>query len=132
VRCFFVCSSHGLTLVTAHIVEHHSNLKTLSRYITSDIKRTLANTPHLTLFVPDDSAWDALRPMERLWLDSGYAERDLMDIFARHATVGEKPHEEFESDHIKVGWSENWGSETACTCHIYALSLTNPIMQTNP
>jgi hypothetical protein len=70
--------------------------------------------------------------MERLWLDSGYAERDLMDIFARHATVGEKPHEEFDSDQVKVGWSENWGSETACKFHISTLGLTNTPIQTSP
>ncbi|CAE6520081.1 unnamed protein product [Rhizoctonia solani] len=96
------------------VIRDHPKLKTLSRYITSTIERTLAKTPHLTLFVPDDKAWDALKPMEKLWLDSGYAERDLMDIFARHATTGEKPHEESGfADDIKVGWSEYWGSESA-------------------
>ncbi|QRV97452.1 carnitine/acyl carnitine carrier protein [Ceratobasidium sp. AG-Ba] len=111
----------------ARVVRHHPKLQTLSRYITSDIERTLANTPHLTLFVPDDSAWDALKPMERLWLDSGYADRDLMDIFARHATVGEKPHEAFANDEIKVGWSENWGSDTA----FQSLTSTTLRVQTN-
>ncbi|KDN41489.1 hypothetical protein RSAG8_07439, partial [Rhizoctonia solani AG-8 WAC10335] len=96
------------------VIRDHPKLKTLSRYITPTIERTLAKTPHLTLFVPDDKAWDALKPMEKLWLDSGYAERDLMDIFARHATTGEKPHEESGfADDIKVGWSEYWGSESA-------------------
>ncbi|KAH7334347.1 hypothetical protein B0J17DRAFT_708703 [Rhizoctonia solani] len=98
----------------AHVVKHHPNLKTLSRYITPAIERTLTNTPHLTLFVPDDKAWDALKPMEKLWLDSGYAEQDLMDIFARHATTGEKPHEESNfADDVRVGWSEYWGSDAS-------------------
>lgn len=100
--------------MVVHIVERHKDLKTLARYITPTIKRTFENTPHLTLFVPADSAWEALKPMERLWLDSGFAERDLMDIFARHATTGEKPHEEAVED-VKVGWSEHWGSEISCT-----------------
>ncbi|KAG8741886.1 hypothetical protein FRC10_002299 [Ceratobasidium sp. 414] len=111
----------------AHIIQHHPRLKTLARYITPDIKQTLANTPHLTLFVPDDAAWDALQPMERLWLDSGYADRDLTDIFARHATIGEKPHETFDDGGIKVGWSENWGSEIA----YQSLTSTTLKVQTN-
>ncbi|KAG8762873.1 hypothetical protein FRC11_007417 [Ceratobasidium sp. 423] len=98
----------------AHVIGQHPNLKTLARYLTPAIERTLADTPHLTLFVPDDKAWDALKPMEKLWLDSGYAEQDLMDIFARHATAGEKPHEENGfADDIKVGWSEYWGSDSS-------------------
>jgi hypothetical protein len=53
--------------------------------------------------------------MEKLWLDSGFAERDLMDIFARHATTGEKPHQDRDfADDIKVGWSEHWGSDSSC------------------
>lgn len=111
----------------ARVVRHNLKLKTLSRYITSEIEHTLANTPHLTLFVPEDSAWDSLRPMERLWLDSGYAGRDLMDIFARHATVGEKPHETFADGGVKVGWSENWGSDTA----FQSLTSTTLRVQTN-
>lgn len=101
-------------LMSVHVIQHHKELKTLARYITPAIKRTLENTPHLTLFVPSDSAWESLKPMERLWLDSGFAERDLMDIFARHATIGEKPHEGFNED-VQVGWSEHWGSEITCT-----------------
>ncbi|KAJ1301644.1 hypothetical protein OPQ81_008887 [Rhizoctonia solani] len=98
----------------AHVVRHHPNLKTLARYLTPAIERTLADTPHLTLFVPDDKAWDALKPMEKLWLDSGYAEQDLMDIFARHATVGERPHDQSDfADDVKVGWSEYWGSDSS-------------------
>ncbi|CUA69620.1 Dynein heavy chain 7, axonemal [Rhizoctonia solani] len=98
----------------ADVIRRHPNLKTLSRYITPAIQRTLTNTPHLTLFVPDDKAWDTLKPMEKLWLDSGYAEQDLMDIFSRHATMGEKPHEESGfADNAQVGWSEYWGSESA-------------------
>ncbi|CAE6528829.1 unnamed protein product [Rhizoctonia solani] len=97
-----------------HVIRNHPNLKTLARYLTPAIERTLADTPHLTLFVPDDKAWDALKPMEKLWLDSGYAEQDLMDIFARHATTGEKPHGESGfADDIKVGWSEYWGSDSS-------------------
>ncbi|EUC63999.1 carnitine/acyl carnitine carrier protein, putative [Rhizoctonia solani AG-3 Rhs1AP] len=98
----------------ADVIRHHPSLKTLSQYITPTIERTLTNTPHLTLFVPDDKAWDVLKPMEKLWLDSGYAEQDLMDIFARHATTGEKPHEESGfADDVRVGWSEYWGSESS-------------------
>ncbi|CEL53914.1 hypothetical protein RSOLAG1IB_06696 [Rhizoctonia solani AG-1 IB] len=98
----------------SHVVKHHPNLKTLSRYITPAIEQVLSDSPHLTLFVPDDKAWDALKPMEKLWLDSGFAERDLMDIFARHATTGEKPHQDRDfADDIKVGWSEHWGSDSS-------------------
>ncbi|KAG8701744.1 hypothetical protein FRC09_005159, partial [Ceratobasidium sp. 395] len=111
----------------AHTIQHHPKLRTLSRYVTPEIEQTLASSPHLTLFVPDDSAWDALKPMERLWLDSGYADRDLMDIFARHATIGEKPHETFSDSGIKVGWSENWGSEVA----YQSLTSTTLKIQTN-
>ncbi|KAF8755931.1 hypothetical protein RHS01_04861 [Rhizoctonia solani] len=106
-------ASNGRVIGVDGVIPLPKNLDTL-RYLTPSIERVLSNSPHLTLFVPDDKAWDVLQPMEKLWLDNGFAERDLMDIFARHATTGEKPHEDVDfADNIKVGWSEYWGSDSS-------------------
>jgi Fasciclin domain len=47
----------------------------------------LNETAELTLFVPVDSAWNALHPIEKLYLESGFAADDLIRIFEMHAVV---------------------------------------------
>merc|ERR1712093_504352 len=39
---------------------------------------------HLTLFAPQDSAFDALEPLEWKYLNSGFADDDIMQIALNH------------------------------------------------
>ena len=60
------------------------------RILTPEVKDRLANTSELTLFVPVDSAFDALPEYERLYLESDFATDDLLQIFEMHAVVQDR------------------------------------------
>jgi solute carrier family 25 (mitochondrial carnitine/acylcarnitine transporter), member 20/29 len=47
----------------------------------------LNETAELTIFVPVDSAWNALHPIEKLYLESEFAADDLARIYELHAVV---------------------------------------------
>lgn len=68
------------------------------KVLTPEITKLLQDTPELTLFLPVDSAWDALDPYERLYLESEYATDDLNRILNMHAVAekGVKYSESFE------------------------------------
>lgn len=62
-------------------------LKSLSYFqkvLTPEIERFLGSTPELTLFMPLDSAWESLDPLERLYLESDFAADDLRRILDMH------------------------------------------------
>lgn len=61
------------------------------------------STSELTLFIPVDSAWEALDPIERLYLESQFAADDLLRIFNMHAVVEKS-----------VRWSDTFDSATTC------------------
>lgn len=75
----------------------HSSLSYFSRIKNTEVDRELDGLSELTVFLPIDSAWDSLHPVERLYLESEFATDDLLDILHGHA-VG-------ESD---VYWSESF------------------------
>ncbi|KAH0838185.1 FAS1 domain-containing protein [Lanmaoa asiatica] len=82
-------------------------LKSLSYFqkvLTPEIERFLNSTPELTLFMPLDSAWESLDPLERLYLESDFAADDLHSILDMH--VVSEPG---------VRWSDSFQSLTKLT-----------------
>lgn len=57
----------------------------LKDILTPDMIVFLNSTSNLTLFLPVDSAWEALPHYERLYLESKYATDDLTRIVNMHA-----------------------------------------------
>lgn len=81
-------------------------LKSLSYFqkvLTPEIERFLNSTSELTLFMPLDSAWESLDPLERLYLESDFAADDLRRILDMH--VVSEPG---------VRWSDSFQSSTEC------------------
>lgn len=78
----------------------------------------LNETAELTLFVPVDSAWNALPPIERLYLESEFATNDLVRIFEMHAVVQHG-----------VKWSESFSPATNCQSFLPTtrFHLSNPM-----
>jgi len=62
-----------------------------------EIDRKLEALSELTVFLPVDSAWDSLHPVERLYLESEFATDDLLKLLNGHA-VGQR----------EVIWSESF------------------------
>ena len=73
------------------------------RILTPAVVNRLNETTELTLFVPVDSAWNALHPIERLYLESEFATNDLIRIFEMHAVVQHS-----------VKWSESFNPAINC------------------
>ena len=65
--------------------------------LTPEITKVLNTTTELTLFLPVDGAWEALDPLERLYLESEFATDDLNRILNMHAVVNKR-----------VTWSESF------------------------
>ncbi|VDC01863.1 unnamed protein product [Peniophora sp. CBMAI 1063] len=74
----------------ADIIGDQSSLSYFQRILTPEVKDRLANTSELTLFVPVDSAFNALPKYERLYLESDFAADDLQRIFEMHAVVQDR------------------------------------------
>lgn len=60
------------------------SLSYFQKVLTPEIERFLNSTPELTLFMPLDSAWMSLNPLERLYLESDFAAEDLRRILDMH------------------------------------------------
>lgn len=103
------------------MVAGQSSVSYFHKVLTPEITQLLNTTPELTLFLPVDSAWDVLDPLERLYLESEYATDDLHRILNMHAVV----------EH-GVKWSDTFGPATNGkfpTCllhgrHIYSETVT--------
>ncbi|KAA1467901.1 hypothetical protein DENSPDRAFT_847864 [Dentipellis sp. KUC8613] len=102
-----VDAGNGLLLGIDDVLQVPSNLADVVRNVlsvsyfqsilTPQITERLNSTSELTLFLPVDSAWDALHPIERLYLESEFAADDLVRIFDMHAVVKKS-----------VKWSESF------------------------
>jgi len=57
----------------------------------------LANTPAVTLFLPQDPAWLQLNEVERLYLESSFSDDDVRKIIEMHSVVKKGIH-----------WSDTW------------------------
>ncbi|KAK0456643.1 hypothetical protein EV421DRAFT_1886917 [Armillaria borealis] len=89
----------------ATVVSKLSSVSYFHNVLTPEITRTLNSTEALTLFLPVNGAWDALHPLERLYLESEYATDDLNRILNMHAVAEEE-----------VKWSEHFDPAVNCTC----------------
>lgn len=78
-----------LNYTPATIIQRHPQLTYLSKILNRNIVQFLNSTPELTLFLPVDSAWEALPDYERLYLESDLASDDLTRIVNMH-TVHQK------------------------------------------
>jgi solute carrier family 25 carnitine/acylcarnitine transporter 20/29 len=78
-------------------------LSYFQKVLTPSILNVINSTSELTLFIPVDSAWEALDPIERLYLESQFAADDLLRILNMHAVVEKS-----------VRWSDTFDSTTAC------------------
>lgn len=71
--------------------------------MTPQIAQFLNNTAAMTLFLPVDSAWDSLHPVERLYLESEFAADDLNKILRLHAVLKKD-----------VSWSDSFAPDLNC------------------
>jgi solute carrier family 25 (mitochondrial carnitine/acylcarnitine transporter), member 20/29 len=92
-------------------IRRHPRLTTVSRLLSDEMEEALRVTPHMTLFFPVDEAWEALDPIERRYLESGFAQRDMEKIVQLHASV-EGP----ASVRSTIGWSQNWKHNGTTKC----------------
>ncbi|KAI9513047.1 FAS1 domain-containing protein [Russula earlei] len=79
------------------VVSTYPSTSYFHRILDSAVISRLNETAELTIFVPVDSAWNALHPIEKLYLESEFATDDLIRIFEMHAVV-----------HRGVKWSESF------------------------
>lgn len=74
----------------ATVIQKHPALTYLTKILNPDLISFLNGTSELTLFLPVDSAWDALPDYERLYLESTLATDDLTRIVNMHAVAKKK------------------------------------------
>jgi solute carrier family 25 carnitine/acylcarnitine transporter 20/29 len=74
-------------VILAGAVSTHPSTSYFHKILTPAVINRLNETAELTIFVPVDSAWNALHPIEKLYLESGFAADDLIRIFEMHAVV---------------------------------------------
>jgi len=70
---------------SATIISKYSSLSYFNRIKNIEIDLELDARSGLTMFLPVDSAWDSLHPIERLYLESEFATDDLLKILTWHA-----------------------------------------------
>jgi solute carrier family 25 (mitochondrial carnitine/acylcarnitine transporter), member 20/29 len=90
-------------------IQAHPLLSEFVSILTPGLAETLSTTPHITLFFPIDSAWSALDSIERQYLHSGYAERDVGRLVAMHSS-GSGVNSSGD-----IGWSDTWNQGAVCT-----------------
>lgn len=89
----------------------------MARLLSSDMENLLESTPHLTLFFPVDEAWDALDAIERRYLESGFAQKDMEKIVGLHASVaGPDSSVMVDTSKSHVGWSDTWKKNGTTEC----------------
>ena len=80
------------TDITATVASRNPSLSYFNRIITPDIISLINSTSELTLFLPVDSAWDALPDIERKYLESKFATDDILQILNMHAVITDGVH----------------------------------------
>ncbi|KDQ12075.1 hypothetical protein BOTBODRAFT_67731 [Botryobasidium botryosum FD-172 SS1] len=105
----------------ATVIWAHSKLQRFVGMITEKGRKRLAGEEHLTMFFPVDEAWDELDPLEKMYLESGFADEELLRLVGMHTS------ESGPDAKGGVGWSDTWGKESAFdTLDNHTLSLTVP------
>ena len=84
---FTILSTHveKLSGYSAKIIPNHPSLSYFNRIKNGEVDKELEDLSELTVFLPVDSAWDSLHPIERLYLESEFATDDLLRILNWHA-----------------------------------------------
>ena len=88
---------------SADVVSTHPSASYFHRVLTPAAISRLNETAELTIFVPVDSAWNALHPVEKLYLESEFAADDVIRILEMHAVVRHG-----------VKWSESFSPAINC------------------
>lgn len=88
----------------ATVISRHPKLSYFSKILTPELVKFLNSTPTLTVFLPEDNAWQALPTWERVYLESDFASDDLTQILNMHTVI---PNE--------VKWSDSF-TDQAVNC----------------
>ncbi|KAI0639824.1 FAS1 domain-containing protein [Trametes polyzona] len=96
----------------ATVISRHPRLSYFSKILTPELTRFLNSTPTLTLFLPEDDAWQTLPSWERVYLESEFASDDLLQILNLHAVV---PKE--------VKWSDSFTEQAVNFTTIHGRTL---------
>lgn len=92
----------------------HPHLKEFASILTPEMVDTLSKNSHLTLFLPNDSAWSTLDGIEREYLHSGYAERDVSRLVGLHSSGAGV------NSTGDVGWSDTWDDGMNCEQTVFS------------
>ncbi|KAL7004751.1 hypothetical protein EMMF5_005666 [Cystobasidiomycetes sp. EMM_F5] len=84
----------------SNYTEDGSGLSKFSSLLAAGLSDKLATVGHLTLFAPQDKAFDALDPLEWRYLTSGYAADDILEIASNHQSM----YCDSDSQYDKVGY----------------------------
>jgi solute carrier family 25 carnitine/acylcarnitine transporter 20/29 len=104
VRTIIYASAHVFdSACSADVVSTHPSVSYFHRILTPAAISRLNETAELTIFVPVDSAWNALHPVEKLYLESEFATDDVIRILEMHAVVRHG-----------VKWSESFNPAINC------------------
>ena len=79
------------------------------------MKKTLNSSSELTLFLPENPAWDDLHEVERLYLESKFADDDVQKILDMHSVLNHG-----------VRWSDTFNDSKQCEC---ALNYMRTLIQ---
>ncbi|KAH9858223.1 FAS1 domain-containing protein [Lenzites betulinus] len=96
----------------ATVISRHPKLTYFSKLLTPELAAFLNSTSALTLFLPEDDAWQALQTWERVYLESGFASDDLLQILNLHTVVPKK-----------VKWSDSFTGQAVNLTTIHGRKL---------
>lgn len=96
------------TVISVELVESHSSLSYFRKILSDTLKAEIQNGSALTLFLPQDSAWDSLQDVERLYLESEFSDDDVRQVINMHAV------KKGEKEKRPVRWSDTWANGTKC------------------
>lgn len=88
-------------LIVAQVIWEHASAKYFHKVLPASLRNYLANTTAVTVFLPQDSAWDELGRIERVYLESSFAEDDMRMIIDMHSVVQKGVH-----------WSDTFKNDT--------------------
>lgn len=93
----------------AAILRNTPALSYLSYLLPESVMNDMANSPGLTVFLPEDDAWGDLHPVVKKYLEGPFATRDLRWIAGMHMAEG------------ALGYSDRFGDVTKSTRFFFLL-----------
>ena len=94
----------------ASVISTHPSLSYLSSILSPAHLEQLAKAEALSVFLPLDDAWKSLHPLNRLYLESEFAQDDISWIVRMHASGADR-----------VAWSDTFGNGRNCKAIVYSL-----------